>query len=82
MKLYIEVTIGKTDGPTCSEEDVFAVVEESLDGESLYPQNPDKDDESSYEVQQVRLLPIIYPLAAIKDGTGWSKGAKFVQVSS
>ena len=82
MKLYVEITLTKTEGPVCDEEIVFDIVEsEALDGITLYPQHPDKDDESAYEIEKVLHLTQVLTVAQIKDGTGWTKGAKFVQVA-
>ena len=82
MKLYVEITLTKTEGPVCDEATVLeAIASDGLDGVTFYPQESDHDDESAYEVEQVELLSQVLTVAQIKDGTGWTKGAKFVQVA-
>ncbi len=59
MKLLIEVTLKKIDGKTCDPEEVAEVVMEALDGETLYPQNADADDESTYEITDTKVIPYV-----------------------
>jgi len=53
MKLIIEVTLKKTEGKTCDAGEVFDVLSELIDGESVYPQGYDHDEESTYEITDV-----------------------------
>ncbi len=55
MKLTIEVTLSRTEGPTCTSEMLFEELESELLME-LWVQNPDKDQETCYQVTEVDLV--------------------------
>lgn len=52
--MLIEVNLKKIEGKTCDLAEVAEVVMELLDGNSVYPQNPDADEESDYEITSTR----------------------------
>ena len=56
MKITLEITLRKTDGKACQPEEVFETLSEHLDGETIYPQGYDNDEESAYEITDVRRL--------------------------
>lgn len=56
MILIIKVNIKKVEGKTCDRETVFEMLDELLDGEVLYPQHPDAEEESAYEITSVTLV--------------------------
>lgn len=56
MKLLIEVTLSKTDGKTCDDDVVADAVMEMIDAETIYPQHPDFDEESTYEITDTKYI--------------------------
>lgn len=56
MKLLIEVTLEKQEGPTLDADTIFESVEDCLDGEAFWGQDPDKEAESGYTVTSVKLV--------------------------
>jgi hypothetical protein len=56
MKITIEVTLKRVSGPTCDIETVFEELDQTIDSTSLYPQNPEKDNDSEYEITALKLV--------------------------
>ena len=58
MKLTVEVTLAKRDGPKQDEDAIRESLDEAVtDIGSIYPQDADHDDETEYEITAVRVLP-------------------------